>query len=194
MDLSLKDLPAFGSKVTCQYHGIAVQCGPRGLKGSPDNLYHNNGDGTFSDVSKTSRRGRFSKSFFGLTSGVVALQQRRDNLDLFVANDGEPNYLYRNEGNGHFTDVALQAGVSGQSWMEANRPTWELPWATTSTQGLFSLAITHFSEEYAALFRNDGALSFTGCFLLNRASPARPRPTLDGETPSSIWTTMDGPT
>ena len=111
VDLSLKDLPAFGSKVTCQYHGIAVQCGPRRLKGSPDNLYHNNRDGTFSDVSKQA----------GVDSSRKLLRARQrcgcdfnndGHLDLFVANDGEPNYLYRNDGNGHFTDVALQAGVS----------------------------------------------------------------------------------
>src|SRR2546423_473166 len=47
----LHDLPAFGSMVNCQYYGIKVQCGPTGLKGSPDNLYHNNGNGTFTDVS-----------------------------------------------------------------------------------------------------------------------------------------------
>src|SRR5438270_1297123 len=50
----LHDLPAFGSMVNCQYYGIKVQCGPAGLKGAPDNLYHNNGDGTYTDVSKQS--------------------------------------------------------------------------------------------------------------------------------------------
>ena len=61
VDFSLNDLPEFGSSKTCQYHGVAVQCGPRGLKGSPSSLYHNNGDGTFTDVSKAagvSRRRR----------------------------------------------------------------------------------------------------------------------------------------
>ena len=52
VDLNLDNLPDFGSLKTCLYHGIAVQCGPRGLKGAPDKLYHNNGDGTFTDVSK----------------------------------------------------------------------------------------------------------------------------------------------
>jgi hypothetical protein len=51
-DYDLKDLPAFGSTVNCTYHTIKVQCGPAGLKGSPDNLYRNNGDGTYTDVSK----------------------------------------------------------------------------------------------------------------------------------------------
>src|SRR5271170_2755518 len=53
VDFHLDDLPSFGSRKTCKYHEIDVQCGPRGLKGSPDNLYHNNGDGTFTDVSKS---------------------------------------------------------------------------------------------------------------------------------------------
>jgi enediyne biosynthesis protein E4 len=52
VDFHLNDLAAFGSGKTCKYMGIDVQCGPRGLKGSPDNLYHNNRDGTFTDVSE----------------------------------------------------------------------------------------------------------------------------------------------
>ena len=58
VDLNLNDLPTLGSKKTCMYHEIAVQCGPRGLTGSPDNLYHNNADGTFTDVSKQAEIGR----------------------------------------------------------------------------------------------------------------------------------------
>ena len=110
VDLDLKDLPEFGSKPTCQYHGIAVQCGPRGLKGSPDALYHNNGNGTFTEVSKAAGVDDAQK-FFGLTA-VWCDFNHDGRLDLFVANDGEPNYLYRNDGNGHFTDVALDAGVA----------------------------------------------------------------------------------
>jgi enediyne biosynthesis protein E4 len=158
VDLSLKDLPAFGSKVTCQYHGIAVQCGPRGLIGSPDNLYHNNGDGTFSDVSKQAGVDD-SRKLFGLTA-VWCDFNNDGHLDLFVANDGEPNYLYRNDGNGHFTDVALQAGVS-VNLDGSEQANMGVALGDYQHKGLFSLAITHFSEEYAALFRNDGALSFT---------------------------------
>ncbi len=109
VDLDLKDLPAFGSKVTCQYHAIPVQCGPRGLKGSPDNLYHNNGDGTFSEVSKQAGVDD-QKRLYGMAA-VWCDFNNDGRLDLFVANDGQPNYLYRNDGNVHFTDVALQAGV-----------------------------------------------------------------------------------
>jgi enediyne biosynthesis protein E4 len=52
VDFHLDDLPTFGSRPTCKYHNVPVQCGPRGLKGFRDNLYHNNGDGTFTEVSK----------------------------------------------------------------------------------------------------------------------------------------------
>src|SRR5207244_9995222 len=54
VDFHLESLPVFGSRETCKYVGIDVQCGPRGLNGSPDNLYRNNGDGTFTDVSQAS--------------------------------------------------------------------------------------------------------------------------------------------
>ncbi len=158
VDFSLKDLPAFGSKATCKYYGIDVQCGPRGLKGSPDNLYHNNHDGSFTDVSKQAGVDDASR-YFGLTA-LWSDFNGDGLLDLFVANDGEPNYLYQNEGNGHFTEVAYQAGVAvdldGKE--QANMG---LALADYQHKGKQSLVISHFSQEYAALFRNDGSLSFT---------------------------------
>ena len=169
VDFSLKDLPAFGSKVTCKYHGIDVQCGPRGLKGSPDNLYHNNRDGTFSDVSKQARVDD-PKNFFGLTA-LWSDFNDDGRLDLFVANDGEPNYLYRNDGNGQFTDVAYEAGVA-VNLDGSEQANMGVTLGDYQHQGRFSLAISHFSEEYAALFRNDGALSFTD--VSDKSGIARP--------------------
>ena len=158
VDFHLNDLPTFGSKPTCKYHGIDVQCGPRGLKGSPDNLYHNNGNGTFTDVSKQAGVDD-AQGFFGLTA-VWSDFNDDGYLDLFVANDGEPNYLYRNDGGGHFTDIAYQSGVAvNQDGNEqANMGVALGDYLHT---GRFSIGITHFSEEYAALFRNDGKLNFT---------------------------------
>jgi hypothetical protein len=158
VDLDLKDLPEFGSKQTCQYHGIAVQCGPRGLKGSPDALYHNNGNGTFTEVSKAAGVDDAQK-FFGLTA-VWCDFNNDGRLDLFVANDGEPSYLYRNDGNGHFTDVALDAGVA-VNLDGSEQANMGVALGDYEHKGLFSLAISHFSEEYAALFRNNGDLNFT---------------------------------
>lgn len=158
VDFSLKDLPAFGSKETCRYFGIEVQCGPRGLKGSPDNLYHNNRDGTFSDVSKQAGVDDPKNSF-----GLTALWSDFNDdglLDLFVANDGQPNYLYQNDGHGHFTDIAYQAGVAADldGKEQANMG---LALGDYLHKGRQSLVISHFSQEYAALYRNDGGLSFT---------------------------------
>ncbi len=158
VDFDLHDLPEFGSMKTCQYHGIAVQCGPRGLKGAPDSLYHNNGNGTFSDVSQQAGVGDPQK-LYGLTS-VWSDFSGSGHLDLFVTNDGEPNYLYRNEGNGHFTDVALDAGVAvnGDGEEQANMG---LALGDYLHTGRFSILISHFSEQYATLFRNDGGMMFS---------------------------------
>ena len=156
--LDLKDLPSFGSTKTCQYHGISVQCGPRGLKGSPDNLYRNNGDGTFTDVSHKAGVDDPNK-YFGLTA-VWSDFNGDGKLDLLVANDGEPNFLYRNDGDGHFTDVAYDAGaaVSQDGNEQANMGIALGDYLHT---GHFSIFISHFSEEYATLFRNEGGLNFT---------------------------------
>jgi enediyne biosynthesis protein E4 len=158
VDLDLKDLPEFGSKVTCKYHDIPVQCGPRGLKGSPDALYHNSGNGTFTEVAKAAGVDDAQK-FVGLTAIWCDFNQD-GRLDLFVANDGEPNYLYRNDGNGRFTDVALDAGVA-VNLDGSEQANMGVALGDYEHKGLFSLAITHFSEEYAALYRNNGGLNFT---------------------------------
>jgi enediyne biosynthesis protein E4 len=156
--LGLDDLPVFGSSKTCKYQGIDVQCGPRGLKGSPDNLYHNSGDGTFTDVSKSAGVAD-PQNRFGLTA--VWMDFDGDGrLDLFVTNDGQPNYLYRNEGNGHFKDIAYTAGVA-VSQDGAEQANMGVALGDYLHTGRFSIAITHFSNEYAVLYRNDGDMNFS---------------------------------
>src|SRR5690349_4810209 len=84
VDFHLENMAAFGSADTCKYVGIDVQCGPRGLKASPDNLYHNNGNGTFTDVSAKSGVGDPERRY-----GLTAVWSDFDNdgkLDLFVTN------------------------------------------------------------------------------------------------------------
>jgi hypothetical protein len=158
VDLDIKNLPQFGSAKTCQYHAIAVQCGPRGLKGSPDSLYHNNGDGTFTEVAAQAGVDD-PKRYFGL--GAVWTDFDNDGkIDLFVANDGEPNYLYRNLGNGHFSEIGSDAGVafSEDGVEQANMG---LAVGDFENKGRMSIAISHFSDEYMALYRNDGGMNFT---------------------------------
>ena len=158
VDFDMHDLPLFGSRKTCEYHDIAVQCGPRGLKGYPDTLYHNNGDGTFSEVAKEAGVDD-PKRFFGL-SAVWSDFDGDGKLDLFVANDGEPNYLYHNEGGGRFKEVALDAGVavSEDGVEQANMG---VALGDYMNVGRLSIFLSHFSDEYAALYRNDGGMSFT---------------------------------
>jgi hypothetical protein len=162
VDFSLTDLPKFGSAQTCQYHAIAVQCGPRGLKGYRDFLFHNNGNGTFTDVSKATGVDD-PRGFFGLTAVWTDLNGRGA-PDLFVANDGEPNFLYRNDGSSHFTDVAGPSGVSVNQ-DGAEQANMGVAVGDFDHTGRFSIAVTHFSDEYTTLFRNDGDLNFTDASL-----------------------------
>ncbi len=158
VDFHLDDLPKFGSSKTCQYHGVAVQCGPAGLKGYRDYLFHNNGDGTFTDVSKQAGVDD-PKGFFGLTAVFTDLDGT-GRPDLIVANDGEPNFLYRNDGKGHFTSIAEEAGIAvNQDGQE--QANMGIALGDYEHKGRFSAAISHFSEQYATLFRNDGDRSFT---------------------------------
>jgi enediyne biosynthesis protein E4 len=158
VDFHLNDLPAFGSAKTCKYLGIDVQCGPRGLKGAPDDLYHNNRDGTFSVVSKTAGVDD-PQHFFGLTA-VWSDFNDDGRLDLFVANDSQPNYLYRNNGNGTFTDVAYDAGVA-VSEDGAEQANMGVAIGDYLHTGRMSIFISHFDNDYATLFRNDGRMSFS---------------------------------
>ena len=156
--LDLAHLPAFGSQKTCTYHEVQVQCGPRGLKGAPDSLYHNNGNNTFTEVSRQAGVND-PQGYFGLQA-VWSDLDGDGKLDLFVANDGEPNFLYHNEGDGRFKEIANDAGValSENGEEQANMGVALGDYTRTGRQ---SIAISHFSEDYAALYRNDGALNFT---------------------------------
>lgn len=156
--LDLHNLPAFGSMVNCQYYTIKVQCGPTGLKGSPDNLFHNNGNGTFSDVSKQAGVAD-PANLLGLTA-VWSDLDNNGKLDLFVANDGAQNYLYKNNGAGHFADVGYEAGVALDENGKA-LANMGVALGDYLHSGRFSIVITHFSDQYMELFRNDGGLSFT---------------------------------
>ena len=162
---NLDDLPAFGSMVNCQYYGIKVQCGPAGLKGSPDNLYRNNGDGTFTDVSKQAGVHDPDK-LLGLTA-VWSDFNGDGKPDLFVANDGANNYLYRNDGKGRFTDVGYQAGVALDENGKA-LANMGVALGDYLHTGRFSIAITHFSDQYLQLLRNDGDLNFADISGISR--------------------------
>jgi hypothetical protein len=154
--------PVPGSSVvafsTCEFRGIKVMCGPRGLKGERDHLFHNNGDGTFTDVSDKAGVGDTS-AYYGLTS-VFADVNNDGKVDLMVANDSTPNYLYINKGNGTFEDASY---ASGYALNENGRETASMGIAVGDylNNGLLDLYNTVFSDDYNPLYRNDGGGNFT---------------------------------
>ena len=164
VDFRLDNLPVFGSSKSCKYLGLDVQCGPRGLKGSPDNLYHNSGDGTFTDVSKKAGVDD-PENRYGLTA-IWSDFDDDGKLDLFVTNDGQANYLYKGDGQGRFEDVALTSGVAANEdgFEQANMG---VAFGDYLHSGRTSLLLSHFDIEYAALYRNDGKMNFTDASILS---------------------------
>lgn len=153
-----KNPPQFGIGPTCHYRGIPVQCGPRGMKGLGDSLYHNNGDGTFTDVSRAAGVDD-AAGYYGL--GVIWSDLNDDgHPDLFVADDSTPNYLYRNDGKGHFTDVSFMSGtaVSGEG---AETAGMGVAVCDYNHSGRFSIVLTTFEDQATILYNNDGGMNFT---------------------------------
>jgi enediyne biosynthesis protein E4 len=157
VDFKLSDLPSFGKGKFCQYRGIPVQCGPRGLPGAGDSLFHANGDGTFTDVSRkagvSDPTGRF-----GL--GTVWTDVDEDGWpDLFVSNDTGPNFLYRNNHNRTFTEMGFLAGVAvGEDGNEQG--TMGVALGDYLHTGRLAIFVSNFVEEYDALYRHDAPLLF----------------------------------
>ncbi len=142
----------------CQLHGFKVMCGPRGLPGEPDHLFHNNGDGTFTDVSVKAGVSD-PGAYYGFTA-IFADVNNDSKPDLLVANDSEPNYLYINKGDGTFED---QSYISGFALNNDGREIASMGLAVGDyrNNGLLDLLVTDFSDDYKALYRNDGDASFT---------------------------------
>jgi enediyne biosynthesis protein E4 len=157
VDLDLDHLPPFGSGPFCQYRGIPVSCGPRGLKGGRDRLYHNNGDGTFTDV--TEKLNIDSESDYGL--GVLWLDYDHDGcLDLYVANDSSPSRLYHNNCHGGFDEVGARAGV-GFSADGRAQAGMGIDSADYDSDGWPDIVKINFSDDTNNLYHNDHNGSFT---------------------------------
>jgi enediyne biosynthesis protein E4 len=154
--------PVPGSPVvafsTCEFRGVKVMCGPRGLQGESDHLFHNNGDGTFTDVSQKAGVGDANR-YYGLTA-VFADVNNDGKVDLMVANDSTPNYLYINKGDGTFEDASY---ASGYALNEDGRETASMGIAVGDylNNGLLDLYNTVFSDDYNPLYRNQGGGNFT---------------------------------
>jgi hypothetical protein len=142
----------------CRYRGQPAMCGPRGLKGAPDHLFRNLGDGTFADASV--KAGVADPSgYYGI--GVAFFDFDDDGrLDLFVANDSSPNYLYKNRGDGTFQDVSF---ASGAAFNEAGQEQAHMGVAVGDYDGdgRDDLHVTNFENDANILYHNDGGGLFS---------------------------------
>ena len=152
--VDLNHLPEPGSdQHNCRYKGLLVQCGPRGMEGETDFLFHNRGDGTFEDVSKKAGVSDPNKRF-GL--GVVWGDYDNDGWpDLYVANDAGPNYLYHNRHDGTFEETGLISGValSGEG---QELGSMGVDFGDFDHNGLLDITVTNFAEQEDDLYSNQG--------------------------------------
>ena len=154
----MNKLPDFGGdEKNCRFKGILVQCGPWGMPGESDLLFHSRGDGTFEEVSK--KAGVDDPShYYGL--GVVWGDYDNDGWpDLYVANDAGPNYLYRNKHDGTFEDVGMLSGVALSSEGQ-EQGSMGVDWGDYRHEGRMAMFVTNFTEQPDTLYRNMGKEGF----------------------------------
>jgi hypothetical protein len=158
VDFDINHLPEFGKGRTCQFKGVPVQCGPRGLPGAGDKLYHNNGDGTFTDVSKKAGVSD-PDGYYGL--GVICSDFDDDGfVDIYVANDSTPSFLYHNNGDGTFKEIGFSSGTAVNE-NGSEQGSMGVTVGDYDHQGRFDIFKTNFDDEYNTLYHNDGHNSFT---------------------------------
>jgi len=155
----INKLPTFGSdEKTCRFKGIRVQCGPWGMQGETDLLFHNRGDGTFEEVSKKARVDDPDR-YYGL--GVEWGDYDDDGWpDLYVANDSGPNYLYHNKHDGTFEDVSMLAGAAVSS-DGLQQGSMGVDWGDYLRDGRMGMFVTNFTEQPDTLYRNMGKGEFS---------------------------------
>src|SRR3954469_6067782 len=149
--VDIDNLPVPGSTKFCQFKGVAVQCGPWGMEGETDLLYHNRGDGTFEEVSKKAGVDDPDK-YYGL--GATWGDYDNDGWpDLFVADDATPNHLYHNNHNGTFTDDAMVGGIAMNGEGQA-LGSMGVTWGDYDHTGRLSMFVTEFADQPNTLYRN----------------------------------------
>ncbi len=145
----------------CLWKDLRVFCGPIGVPGDSNVLYHNNGDGSFSDVTRDA--GVFNPKLRSL--GVVTADLDDDGWpDIYVASDATINALYRNRGNGTFEDVSLVSGT-GYSHDGRSQSGMGVDAGDYNGDGRLDLFVLNFQEDYNTLYRNEGDLSFADVTL-----------------------------
>ncbi len=156
--VEIDKLPEFGNDPRfCRFKGVLVQCGPWGLPGESDLLFHNKGDGTFEEVSKKAGVDDPHR-YYGL--GATWGDYDNDGWpDLYVANDAGPNFLYKNKRDGTFEDMGLLSGValSGDGMQQGSMG---VTWGDYLHEGRLSMFVTNFVEQGSVLYHNLGNDSF----------------------------------
>ena len=151
VDFQVGQMPTPGTNTYCTYRGVPVACGPRGLPGLADLIYHNEGNGKFREVSQDIGV-RDTVKGYGLSATFLDF----DNdgwPDIFVANDSMPNFLWHNKGNGTFEEIAFESGcaLSADGRAQSNMG---IAVGDYDNDGWLDLFVTHFSEDYNILYHN----------------------------------------
>jgi hypothetical protein len=157
VDFDLSIAPAPGERASCVWKGVPVMCGPQGLPAAKNILYHNNGDGTFEDVTK---KAHIDQADGHYSLSVSTLDYDDDGWpDIFVADDSTASILYHNNRDGTFTDVAI---IAGAAFNEDGRAQAGMGSTVADYNGDGKLDIfkTNFSDDTATLYRNNGNGTF----------------------------------
>jgi enediyne biosynthesis protein E4 len=156
--LDPEKIPAADDTHYCQWKGIPIMCGPRGLPGDTNILYHNNGDGTFTDVSAKS--GILKP---GPRYSITSVSYDFDNdgwPDIYVAVDSQPSILFQNNHDGTFTDVAVMAGCAYSDGGH-EQAGMGVAVADYDCDGWFDIFKTNFADDTCNLYHNNGDGTFT---------------------------------
>ena len=168
LQVDIDKLTKYDSKL-CDFRGVTMECARRGHTGESDFLLRNRGDGTFEDVSK--KTGVSDPGHYLGMQGIWADYDNDGWPDLYVTNDGGPNYLYHNKHDGTFEEVGLQAGAA-LSLEGQERAGMGVDFGDFDRDGRLDIFVTNFSEEPDALFWNQGEKGFTD--IAASAGVARP--------------------
>jgi hypothetical protein len=168
LQVDIDKLTKYDSKL-CDFRGVTMECARRGHTGESDFLLRNRGDGTFEDVSK--KAGVSDPGHYLGMQGIWADYDNDGWPDLYVTNDGGPNYLYHNKHDGTFEEVGLQAGAA-LSLEGQERAGMGVDFGDFDRDGRLDIFVTNFSEEPDALFWNQGEKGFTD--IAASAGVARP--------------------
>jgi len=152
----------------CTFLGMRVACGPMGIKGAPDFLFRNRGDGTFQDV--TEQAGVVDKAlYYGFSVGWVDIDDDR-RLDLIVANDSRPNYVYHNRGDGTFDEIGILSGL-GTNGDGRAQAYMGMAVGDYDRDGRSDFFFTTFSNDTYTLYHNNGNLDFSDVTLAAGLGP-----------------------